>query len=90
MHLFALERRFSGQSALSFEDFCLPLHHYFIILPVFNIPLNMNDNSYKQPSYSINWLRFPLIFLIIMLHCYSVVRLEGSHETYFKCVYMMK
>lgn len=63
------------------------MHHYFIILPIFNIPLNMNDNSYKQFSYSINWLRFPLIFLIIMLHCYSVVRLEGSHETYFKVLY---
>ena len=38
-------------------------------------------------SETIKWLRFPLIFLIIMLHCYSVVRLEGSHETYFKVLY---
>lgn len=38
-------------------------------------------------SAAITWLRFPLIFLIIMLHCYSVVRLEGNHDTYFKVLY---
>ena len=38
-------------------------------------------------SNTITWLRFPLIFLIILLHCYSVQRLEGSHETYFKAIY---
>ncbi len=38
-------------------------------------------------SAAITWLRFPLIFLIILLHCYSVVRLEGSHDTYFKVLY---
>jgi peptidoglycan/LPS O-acetylase OafA/YrhL len=38
-------------------------------------------------SAAITWLRFPLIFLIILLHCYSVVRLEGNHDTYFKVLY---
>ncbi len=38
-------------------------------------------------SKVINWLRFPLIFFIIMLHCYSVTRLEGNHEVYFKILY---
>lgn len=28
-----------------------------------------------------------MIFLIILLHCYSVQRLEGSHENYFKVLY---
>lgn len=35
----------------------------------------------------ITWLRFPLIILIIMLHCYSVQQLEGVHELFFKAVY---
>ena len=44
--------------------------------------------NYKERlSAAITWLRFPLIFLIIMLHCYSVQRLEGDHETYFKVLY---
>lgn len=38
-------------------------------------------------SSAITWLRFPLIFLIIMLHCYSVQRLGGNHEMFFKAVY---
>ena len=41
----------------------------------------------KRLSNSIAWLRFPLIFLIIMLHCYSVQRMEGEHEIFFKAVY---
>ena len=41
----------------------------------------------KRLSNSIAWLRFPLIFLIIMLHCYSVQRMEGEHEIFFKTVY---
>ena len=46
------------------------------------------NKLYKQrASAAITWLRFPLIFFIIMLHCYSVVRLEGDHSTYFKVVY---
>lgn len=48
----------------------------------------MKNKEYnKRLSEAITWLRFPLIFLIIMLHCYSVQRLEGSHETYFKVLY---
>lgn len=48
----------------------------------------MNYPSYQQRmSYAITWLRFPLIFLIILLHCYSVQKLEGSHEVYFKVLY---
>lgn len=46
------------------------------------------NNTYSlRISKSITWLRFPLIFFIILLHCYSVVRLEGSHRTYFRAVY---
>lgn len=48
----------------------------------------MHHPNYQQKmSRTITWLRFPLIFLIILLHCYSVQRLEGSHETYFKALY---
>ena len=48
----------------------------------------MNNTNYSDRlSYAISWLRFPLMFLIIMLHCYSVQRLEGNHETYFKVLY---
>jgi hypothetical protein len=49
----------------------------------------MNNSNYTiRLSAAITWLRFPLIFLIIMLHCYSVQRLEGEHELYFKMVYL--
>ena len=41
----------------------------------------------KRLSNTIAWLRFPLIFLIIMLHCYSVQRMEGEHELFFKAIY---
>lgn len=44
------------------------------------------DNN-KSVSQTITWMRFPLIFLIIMLHCYSVQRLEGNHEEFFKVIY---
>lgn len=47
----------------------------------------MNENYNSRLSNTITWLRFPLIFLIILLHCYSVQRLEGSHGTYFKVLY---
>lgn len=47
----------------------------------------MNENYNFRLSNTITWLRFPLIFLIILLHCYSVQRMEGSHETYFKVLY---
>lgn len=38
-------------------------------------------------SEAITWLRFPLIFFIIMLHCYSTVGLLGNHSLYFKALY---
>jgi len=41
----------------------------------------------QRLSAVITWLRFPLIFFIILLHCYSVVRLEGNHSIYFRTVY---
>lgn len=41
----------------------------------------------QRLSKAITWLRFPLIFFIILLHSYSVVRLEGPHENYFKTIY---
>jgi len=41
----------------------------------------------QRLSAAITWLRFPLIFFIILLHCYSVVRLEGNHSIYFRTVY---
>ena len=46
-----------------------------------------HKSSSTQLSEAITWLRFPLIFLIILLHCYSVQRLEGEHEIYFKVLY---
>ena len=52
------------------------------------IKKDISNYSYtKGFSEAINWLRFPLIFLIIMLHCYSVQRLEGNHEVFFKVIY---
>ena len=46
------------------------------------------DYNYAQRmSAAITWLRFPLIFLIILLHCYSVVKLDGPRDTYFKASY---
>lgn len=50
------------------------------------MPMNLYDYKLRL-SESINWLRFPLIFLIILLHCYSVHRLEGCHDIYFKVLY---
>lgn len=41
----------------------------------------------QRLSTAITWLRFTLIFFIILLHCYSVVGLEGSHATYSKVIY---
>lgn len=38
-------------------------------------------------SEVITWLRFPLIFFIILLHCYTTVRMPGEHEIYFKTLY---
>lgn len=46
-----------------------------------------SPNYSQRLSAAITWLRFPLIFFIILLHCYSVVRLEGDHDTFFKVLY---
>ena len=43
--------------------------------------------EHKQLSKEISWLSLPLIFLIILLHCYSTVSIPGNHATYFKLVY---
>ena len=42
--------------------------------------------SKQRFSEAITWLRFPLIFLII-LHCYSAVRIPGDHGLYFRIIY---
>lgn len=41
----------------------------------------------QRLSETIKWLRFPLIFLIILLHCYSTVKLPGEHVLYFRAIY---
>ena len=43
--------------------------------------------NYRHLSEAITWLRFPLIFLIILLHCYSTVGLPGDHGLYFRLLY---
>lgn len=48
--------------------------------------MNTNIINYRL-SEVIKWLRFPLIFLIILLHSYSVLKLEGDHTLYFKTIY---
>lgn len=48
--------------------------------------MERNDNKARL-SETITWLRFPLIFFIILLHCYSTVRLSGNHEMYFRILY---
>lgn len=41
----------------------------------------------ERLSEAITWLRFPLIFFIILLHCYSTVKLSGIHDLYFRMIY---
>ena len=48
----------------------------------------MNANNYQfNISSTISWLRFPLIFLIILLHGYSTASIPGNHSLYFKVLY---
>lgn len=47
----------------------------------------MPDNNKNYLSEAITWLRFSLIFLIILLHCYSTVGLPGNHGMYFRILY---
>ena len=46
-----------------------------------------NHSYYIRLSEAINWLRFPLIFLIILLHCFSVQKINGNHEIYQGTLY---
>ena len=46
-----------------------------------------NSINSQRLSTAITWLRFPLIFLIIMLHGYSTVSISGNHAIYFKVTY---
>ena len=49
---------------------------------------NKEQNKYSiRLSEAITWIRFPLIFFIILLHCYSTVRIPGNHVLYFKVIY---
>ena len=48
----------------------------------------MEQNKFKiRLSEAIVQLRLPLIFLIILLHCYSTMALPGEHGLYFKTIY---
>ena len=48
----------------------------------------MYSNNYStRLSGAITWLRFPLIFFIILLHCYSVATIPGQHNLYFGVLY---
>lgn len=49
--------------------------------------MTKNNTYFKHLSDAITWLRFPLIFLIILLHCYSTVGLPGDHGLYFRILY---
>lgn len=49
--------------------------------------LKNEQKNINHLSETITWLRFSLIVLIILLHCYSTVRLPGDHELYFRIVY---
>lgn len=46
----------------------------------------MEQNYSFRMSAAITWLRFPLIFFVVLLHGYSVVQIPG-HPLYFKTVY---
>ena len=50
--------------------------------------MNNNKMEFKSLSAAINGLRFPLILMIVMLHCYSSVKLPaGDHSTFSRFVY---
>lgn len=51
------------------------------------IPGNYIISNVNCLSVIITWLRFPLIFFIIMLHCYSAQRLDSEYDLYFKVIY---
>lgn len=48
----------------------------------------LDNQSYQKLSRSIESLRFPLILLIICLHCYtSTSAVTRGHDTYFRIIY---
>ena len=48
----------------------------------------MDNESFQRLSRSIETLRFPLILLIIFLHCYtSTSGITRGHDTYFRIIY---
>ena len=47
--------------------------------------MNINNENTKL-SLTISWMRFPLIFMIVMLHCYCAINANG-HPLFFKLVY---
>ena len=48
----------------------------------------MDNHSFQRLSISIENLRFPLILMIIMLHCYTfTISQVTGHYTYFRVVY---
>ena len=48
--------------------------------------MSNNIAKYQELSAAIAWMRFPLIFLIVMLHCYCAIDAHG-HSSFFKMVY---
>ena len=48
----------------------------------------LDNQSYQKLSRSIETMRFPLILLIICLHCYtSTSDITRGHDTYFRLIY---
>ena len=44
------------------------------------------NNEYQTLSSAISWMRFPLIFMIVLLHCYCTIDAHG-HHIFFQLVY---
>lgn len=47
---------------------------------------NRNREINNSMSCAISWMRFPLIFMIVLLHCYCAIDAHGHHD-YFHWVY---
>lgn len=47
---------------------------------------NRNREINNSMSYTISWMRFPLIFMIVLLHCYCAIDAHG-HHIFFQWVY---
>ena len=49
--------------------------------------MNSRDRAINcSMSSAISWMRFPLIFMIVLLHCYCAIDAHG-HDNYFRWVY---